>query len=551
LLPRLKAREPAALAAASALIAIVMSWPLALHLGADLPQDLGDPLLQTWQVAWNGHALLHQPTHFFDANIFWPEKTTLAFSDALVGYAPAGLIGAGVHAAVVRYNLLYLFAYALAFAGAYLLARELGARPLAAAAAGAAFAYAPWRLAHNGHLHVISSGGVPLALFLLLRGVRRHRPWTVFTGWLVATWQLSLGFTLGLQLAYLLGILGIVWFVNVRAGRASRPPREVIAATIAGALIFGAWGFVQSRPYQKVAAAHPEAVRSEAEVRLFSPPPAGFLSAPANDYLWGNATAAARRRLSWPPEQTVFLGAFVLIAAAIGLAGRAPGSSSMLGSNRLRWSLAAGTAITVLLATGYALANGYLGYRLLYDFAPGFHAIRTPGRLLLLASLGLGLLAAAGIERIRAPRGGKSFLWRHAAALVITAGIFLDGFGPVPHPAFPAEPKGQAHIASPQLHLPLGGLTDARYVFWSVDGFPKIVNGYSGFIPTNYDRLSRLVTSFPDAGSIEALRKIGVKTVVLHRDLIAGTAWRNALSRPVDGLGISAETHGDLIVYHL
>jgi hypothetical protein len=540
----------AALAAASALIAVVMSWPLALHLGSDLPQDLGDPLLQTWQVAWDGHALLHQPTHFFDANIFWPEKTTLAFSDALLGYAPAGLIGAGVGAAVVRYNLLYLFAYALAFAGAYLLARELGARPLAASAAGAAFAYAPWRLAQNGHLHVISSGGVPLAVFLLVRGVRRRRPWMVLAGWLVATWQLSLGFTLGLQLAYLLAALGVAWLISIKTGRTSKPPKPVVAAVIAGALIFGAWGLVQSRPYQKVAAAHPEAVRSEAEVRVFSPPPAGFLSAPANDYLWGNATAAVRRRLNWPPEQTVFLGAFVLIAAAIGLTGRAPGSS-LLGSNRLRWSLAAGAAITAILATGYALANGYLGYRLLYDFAPGLRAIRTSGRLLMLTSLGLGLLAAAGIDRIRAPREGKSYLWRHAAAVAITAAVFFEGFGLVPHPTFPAEPQTQNRLASPQLHLPLGGLTDALYVLWSVDGFPKILNGYSGFIPTNYDRLSRLLTSFPDAASVTALRELGVRTVVLHRDLAAATIWENTTHKPLDDLGISIEESDRLIIYRL
>ena len=55
-----------------------------------------------------------------------------------------------------------------------------------------------------GHLHVISSGGIPLALFLLLRGYRRCSRGLVLAGWLVSAWQVSLGFTLGLQYAYLL-----------------------------------------------------------------------------------------------------------------------------------------------------------------------------------------------------------------------------------------------------------------------------------------------------------------------------------------------------------
>src|SRR3954471_8406459 len=172
-------------------LALALHWPLPLHLGRDIAQDLGDPLVQAWQVAWDGHALTTQPLELFQANMFWPEHDSLAFSDALVGYAPAGLVGEGVHAAVARYDLLFLFAYALCFAGAYLLARELGANQAGAAVAGVAFAYAPWRLEQEGHLHIISSGAIPLALLFLLRGYRRQRAGTIVAGWLVATWQFS------------------------------------------------------------------------------------------------------------------------------------------------------------------------------------------------------------------------------------------------------------------------------------------------------------------------------------------------------------------------
>src|SRR4051795_12669913 len=204
---RFAAREVIVAALGSAAAALLMHWPLPLHIGRDVPGDLGDPLPQAWQVAWGGHALAHQPLDFFQANVFWPLKNSLAFSDALAGYAPFGLIGSGPHAAVVRYDLLFLFAYALAFFGAYLLARELRAGRAGAFVAGAAFAYAPWRLEQDGHLHVVSSGGIPLALALLVRGYRRDSVPLVAAGWLVATWQVSLGFTLGLQLAYLLAVL--------------------------------------------------------------------------------------------------------------------------------------------------------------------------------------------------------------------------------------------------------------------------------------------------------------------------------------------------------
>ena len=51
-------RETWLAALGGVVLAIAMTWPLGLHLGSDIGKDLGDPLLQAWQVAWIGHALL-------------------------------------------------------------------------------------------------------------------------------------------------------------------------------------------------------------------------------------------------------------------------------------------------------------------------------------------------------------------------------------------------------------------------------------------------------------------------------------------------------------
>src|SRR3954462_11809423 len=218
--PPISRREVLLVILAGVVLALVMNWPLPAHLGSHIGEDLGDPVRTAWQVAWEGHALLHQPLHMYQANAFWPRHDTLAFSDSLFGYLPAAVIGTGVKAAIIRYNLLFLFTYALAFAGAYLLGRELGLRRLGAVVAGVAFAYAPFKLTMNGHLHVIGSGGIALALFFLVRGYRRGSARLTLIGWLVAPWQLTLGFTLGLQFAYLLGglavIAGVLWW---RGGR--------------------------------------------------------------------------------------------------------------------------------------------------------------------------------------------------------------------------------------------------------------------------------------------------------------------------------------------
>jgi hypothetical protein len=553
-------RELLLTTAAAGLLAAVMHWPLPLHLGRDIPRDTQAPLVQAWQVAWDGHALAHQPLHFFQANIYWPLRNSLAFSDALIGYAPAGLIGAGPKAALVRYDLLFLFAYALAFLGPYLLARELGSGRAGATVAGAAFAYAPWRLEQDGHLHVLSSGGIPLSLFLLLRGYRRSRPGLILGGWLVAAWQLLLGFTLGLQLAYLLAALalvaGLVWI-----GR-RRPPlgRPVIAATLAGVAVFGIATALLARPYVQVARDHPEARRSEALVASLSPPLSSYFAAPPGNLIWGRPTASVRRRLSFVPEQTLFPGILVLALAGWGVMAR-------VYPRRLRVGLVVGGIACAILALGIDNEGVRLPlqpYRLLYHYAPGWDSVRTPSRINTLTSLALALLAGAGAHAAlgvvggRAPR--RTTVSRQLVGGLLVGVVLLEGAGfgiggrgglisGPPHPSVPLPPAGQRHAAAPQLHLPLLTTAVNQFVFWSTDRFPKIVNGRASFEPRETVTVYRRTLGFPDRSSVRWLRATGVRTVILHPSLAGGTPWQAAQNKSVQGLPLRREVRGAVVVF--
>jgi hypothetical protein len=542
---KIPAREIALVSLGAVLLAIVVHWPLPLHLADSFPRDLGDPIVQAWQVAWGGHALIHQPLDFFQANQYWPLKDTLAFSDALIGYAPAGLIGRGVEATTVRYNLLFLFAYALAFIGAYLLAREFKLRPAAAAVAGAAFAYAPWRLEQDGHLHVISSGGIPLTLFLLIRGHRLGSVRTIIAGWIVAAWQVSLGFTLGLQLGYLLAFLGVLTAIALwRGGREKLPPRNVLIATAAGGLILLVTAITLAIPYHRVLTEHPEAERSLARVASGSGPLWSYLSAPENNVLWGSVTDSIRHEhLTSIAEQTLFPGLVILALVIAGLC--AP-----VLSKRLRIGLGLGAMLLILLSLGVRQTGigQYLPYRALFEFAPGWQGVRTPGRLNTLTSLIFALLAAAGAAALldRFSRRGAM-----AIGCVLVALICFEFAGEV-LPDSPPEPAGAAAaIAQPQLHLPITIAANRRYVYWSTNGFPKIVNGRASIDPVEFTRLTTEVSGFPDKRSVAVLKALGVRSVVLHPYLLVGTRWSQAASRPIDGLGISRRVQGDLIVYDL
>ena len=90
-----------------------------------------------------------------------------------------------------------------------------------------------------------------------------------------------------------------------------------------------------------------------------------------------------------------------------------------------------------------------------------------------------------------------------------------------------------------------------RYLLWSTDGFPAIVNGRSSLNPAFTRRLIERVEPFPDRRTVAFLSRLGVNSVVLHANRVNGTPWEAAAHRPVAGLGVTRRDLGDLVVYEI
>jgi hypothetical protein len=550
-------------------LAVVMTWPTMRYPLYTIPNDVWDPTLQAWQMAWSGHALLHNPLNLWNANAFYPEDFSYAFSDTLLGYFPAGMIGTGMTAALLRYNIMFVFAFALAFFGAYALARQLGSRVAGALVAGAAFAYAPWRWDQAGHLHVLSSGGIALALAMLARGhgyslrhgyrPRLRKPGWALAGWLVAAWQISLGFGIGLPFAYVLGAIAVVCAISWLLGRFffwSRPKPfgwKLLGADVLGGLVFAAVGGLMAYPYFQVVKLHPYAERSFAEVGLYSPPPLGFFTAPRTDRLWGDAHEAARGMLnSWGGgEMTLLIGFTIYGLAVAGL---------IYSSWRLwqRIALFVGVIFSATMAMGTRFLDGKL-YQLFYDNLPGWSAIRTPGRLIIWTTLLLGLLAAgtvsafgdraAEVSTERVPARPHPLI---AAAMLIPVILVLaEGLQRMDVPTVKQQPTSIATMTGPALVLPSDQLNDENVMLWSTDRFAKLVNGGSGFTPQSLEQTREAVKSFPDQASVDYLRRLGVQEVIVLRRPSLGQAPDSALTATGDGLGIKREERDDAVVFYL
>ncbi|SBT53221.1 collagen-like domain-containing protein [Micromonospora narathiwatensis] len=553
---------------ASLVLAVLMTWPTLRYPRYTLPQDYWDPSLQSWQMAWSGHILRTDPGQLWHSNTFFPDSWSFAFSDTLLGYAPAGLLGNGPEDALLRYNILFVLAHALATLGAYALARQLGAGRIGGAVAGVAYAYAPWLLAQAGHLHIISNGGIPLALAMLARGHgwslrygyrprRRHAGWA-FAGWLVAAWQLSLGFGIGLPFAYLLAtvvlVSTVIWFARRWVVRPVKRPfgGRLLLANVLGGVLFAAVGALLAVPYFKVAELHPNAERTLGEISLYSPPATGFFTAPAESRIWGPLHEGARAALPWHPEMTLLPG-YALYALAAG------GLFFSVWRVRHRIFLLAGVLVTMALAMGTRLLDGRFTYVPLFDYLPGWSGLRTPGRLMLWTTLLLGLLAAGAVTafcaRVREVAAGRvppwPGPWLRLATLLPLLLVVVEGLNTTPHPVVPQQPAVMRTVDGPMLVLPSSQALDQPVMLWSTSRFQDMVNGGSGFTPRSQAQIRDASVSFPDPLSIDYLRQLGVKNVVVLPGRLAGTPWEGILDRPTDGLGVTREEVDGAVVYRL
>ena len=168
-----------AAAALYSILTLVLTFPLSATAHRTLPADDPDGHLFMWTLAWDAHALVHQPLSIFDANIFYPNRNSLALSENLIGSAvfaaPVLWLTANP---VLAVNIVSLFSCMLCGLGAYVLGRRLGLTVAASLLAGLIFAFAPPRFFRFSQLHLTAVQWIPFMLASLHgyldEGQRRH-----------------------------------------------------------------------------------------------------------------------------------------------------------------------------------------------------------------------------------------------------------------------------------------------------------------------------------------------------------------------------------------
>lgn len=499
-------------------LTLMLTWPLAAQLTTSLPGDYGDPVFVSWAMGWVAGTLTDAFSNpaalggLWNANIFFPEPQTLAFSEHFIGqtvmvwpvYAVTGNL-------ILAYNVAFLASFVLTGLGTFLLARALTGSSAGSFAAAVIATFNEYRLVYElAHLHVLSIHWFPFALLALHRYFETDaRRYVAYAAAALIALNLSSIYYMAYCAPFVL-VFAVCEMVHWGRWRTPRVWLELWAA--AALVLLATAPFLL--PYLEV------------QQRL------GIVRPPAE--VIGYSATLDHYRVALPGLlPAIALGMVALLGLVIDR------------DVRTRW--ATGVSLLLLLlsfwlslgptpqAGGQAL--GFPGlYGLLYDYVPGYQSLRVPSRFAALLFVFLALLAGAGVSVLE--RRAK------AIAIVVMAGavvIFVNLASPDTMPLNqplpsrglatpPSYLKPSAHVptvysAVDSLHpgailaeFPFGDpWYDLRYMYFAATHRRRLLNGYSGIFPPSYLARQR-VLAHPTLDPEQAARSVAAAThVIVHR----------------------------------
>jgi hypothetical protein len=486
--------------AAFSALTLVMTYPQVRYLGNGVSTDDGDALFSVWRLAWVAHQLARNPAHLFDANIFYPERGALAYSDAMLfpGLMAAPLHWLGVPPLLV-YNLIFLGGFALSGAAMFLLVRSLTHHTGAAFLSGFVFAFLPYRFMHYAHLELQLAFCMPLCLWAVHRLIKYGRVRDGLLAGIFFVLQCLSSWYYGIFLATFL----VPFTLALLAGEDLASIKRSLRALSAGGVLAALLVVPTALPYFSARRAVGE--RPLEEIVHYSATPRDYLTAHHRNTAFGKLTER------WAgQERELFMGIAVPLIALIGL-------WPPLSAARIAYAL--GLVFAFDLSLGF---NGLL-YPWFHEYVLPYRGLRVPARMAMVIGLGLAVLTGFGAARILralSRRGAARVGFLLLASLIFVeyrSTLTLKRIPSRPPPIYDALPQGPGTVV---LELPLlqpDIALEPTYMYFSTFHWHKLVNGYSGFKPPSYHELVEKMANFPDRVSLAELRRRGTTHVIVHQ----------------------------------
>jgi hypothetical protein len=486
-------------------LTVVHTWPLASAPGYWSRNDTGDAVLNAWAVTWVAHALTTRPLGLYDANIFHPDRRTLAYSEHLVIQGviavPVVLLGGS---AVLAFNVALMAGFTLTGFAFCLLVRRWTGSWAAGGVAGSLAAFNAHALMRLPHLQTLHLEFFALALFAMDRLFADRR----------ARDSVMLGVAHALEGLTSIYLLMFTSWALVFAALARLPEwvgrrRRRALLLLAGAVLVTGLALSPFLWNYYLVNREMGFIRSVEDARFHAASWADYLVTGARVHwdLWSRSFYEKSRASNFPGIVATTLAGITFVT---GVAWR---------DRRARMALSITVGCVVL-----SIAPRLPGYDLLWTAAPLLRIVRVMAHFGQVALVGIAILAGFGVAWLETRCGVRRW-WTAAAVglLILVNGEALRApYAYTPFHGIPAvyetlakEPR--AIIADLPLYPRRAIFANTGAMLASTLHWHPIVNGYSGFIPRSYQRTFDAVRGFPGERALAALRAVGVTHVVIRR----------------------------------
>lgn len=513
-----------------AALTVAHTWPLASAPAHWSRIDNGDAALNIWAVNWVGTHLFRDPARVADANIFYPEQSALAFSEMLLvqGVVAAAAIALGAPP-VLAFNVAVFAGFALTGWAFSLLVQRWTGSWAAGYVSGSLAAFNAHTLVRIAHLQTLHLEFLALALFALDRLIASPR-------FRDACW-LAIGFALHAMTSIYLLVFAVWALLFATLARLPdiwrQRPRVAAMYLLAAAMLAGLLLYPYLSIYLELRAEG--LARGADEV----------IAASWHDYL----ATGARLHVPWSRRYIAsaasysFPGIIALVLAVLALTGRASRRDP-----RVRMCAVAAAGCLVVSMAGRASF-----YPALHTLIPMLQAVRVQAHLGQVVLIMIAVLAGFGVAAL-SRRWAVARWWPAAAAALVIAvnaealraPIGFTWFDGVPTVYDALIPERNAVIVELPFPIPQQWFLNAPYMVNSTRHWRPMLNGYSGFRPSSYEKSYEAARGFPAQESLIALHDRGVTHVVVHRKAL-GDDRVAQLGKIHELVEIASE--GDIAIY--
>jgi hypothetical protein len=512
-------------AAVFSLLTVLLFWQYALA-PATTVSDPGDPLFLMWTLEWVGRTLVRAPLDLFDAPMFHPLPSVLAYSDPLLPQAllamPLRALGLGP---VAAYNVVYLGGIAATGVVASVLFFELTGHRAAAVLGAMVATFPVLRLFHLAHMQLQFTVFLPLAFWQVHRALRRP-------GWRTAA---ALGASVavaalaclyyGMFLALLLPPFALLaWAVTP-----SRTQGALLALSGAGllaGLILLPFGVVYRRAIDHLGMERADRGFSDLSHYL------GF--SPFSDVADWLPRLAVRNE---GPQWVGAGAAWLLPVGAVGAAGvlfrsrRRAAAIGEAGWPEVLLPYAVVGCLAMLLSLGpevrwdgHVLFGNPVGHVAMLPGAGKIRDFQRAGFFVALAggclvAVALAALARSSRGRLVAPACGVVAL----TTLVPAFSSRLPAYTPPPKasldPAYAWLGRQPEPLVVYEVPLPARGeLEPLEYLWAALHHRKRLVHGFSGYLPMTDDALRAEAARTHRPDFFRSLARLGATHLVVHTD---------------------------------